>query len=472
MLSFSNFLLTEDVKKDQIKTLFSNFDFKVGLEFEFFNEDFIEKNEMPKLSPIIILDELSDELQRFINWNRIIISDNLKGETKKDLFGYKHFENKFGSEKIKKSFEVLSEEGFSELEITEMIHYGIFKGIINSFRNKLSPEELEEEGAKKGQLRLEIINKYKSGQGSQKLRNFEKLLNKARAKTLYKDDAPFNIFKKYYKSVENLPACVKNPTISDNQRSQNSKSWMIKQDPSIAGRLGGVEFISPVMSPYEALTTAKEMFTFISKVGHTNSQHLLNKKENPRTTQCGLHINISMKGEQMKNFDALKFIIFSNEGQLKNEKLFGDRQDSVMIQPVLEKLRKAINKNSSLQNENIPNNMKILNTKLEMLSNKKNELNSELEMLSNKKIDWHRYRNINFTGYDFKNRKVQRKGSERIEVRFFGGEDYHKKFDTFKRVLGELLHAMDVASDPDKEIKKYYKSLYKIINDGEKKNEK
>ena len=54
---------------------------------------------------------------------------------------------------------------------------------------------------------------------------------------------------------------------------------------------------------------------------------------------------------------------------------------------------------------------------------------------------------------------------------FFGGEDY-KKYGVFKRVLGELLHAMDVASDPDKEVKKYYKSLYKIINDVEKKNEK
>ena len=62
------------------------------------------------------------------------------------------------------------------------------------------------------------------------------------------------------------------------------------------------------------------------------------KKENPRTSQCGLHINISMKGEQMKKFDALKFVIFSNEGQVKNEKLFGERQDTVLIRPVLETL--------------------------------------------------------------------------------------------------------------------------------------
>jgi len=450
MLSFSNFVLNEDVKKNQIKTLFSNFDLKVGLEFEFFNEDFVKKNEMPEPSTIIVLDELSDVLQEFTSLNRIIISDNFKAKEKKDLFGYKHFVNKFGAEKIKKSFEVLSKEDFSKLEITEMIHYAIFKGIINSFRNKLSPKELEKEGAKKGQLKLEVIRKYESGQGSQKLRKFEKLLNKARITTVENDNAPFNIFKKYYKSVENLPSFVKNPTISDNERSKNSKSWMIKQDISIPGRLGGVEFISPVMNPYEALTAAQEMFNFISKVGHTNSRHLLDKKENPRTSQCGLHVNISLKGEQMKKFDALKFIIFSNEGQVKNEKLFGDRQDSVQIQPVLEKLRRAVNKNSSLQNESLPTNIKMLNDKLKILN---------------------REHNINLTGYDFKNRKVQRRGSERIEVRFFGGEDYHKKFDVFRRVLGELLHAMDVATDPDKEIKKYYKSLYKIINDVEKKNE-
>ena len=68
----------------------------------------------------------------------------------------------------------------------------------------------------------------------------------------------------------------------------------------------------------------KHFFEYISKVGHTNSRHLKDKKENPRTSQCGLHINISMKGEQMKEFDALKFVIFSNEGQVKNEKLFGE----------------------------------------------------------------------------------------------------------------------------------------------------
>ena len=83
-----------------------------------------------------------------------------------------------------------------------------------------------------------------------------------------------------------------------------------------------------------------------------------------------------------------------------------------------------------------------------------------------------KYNNVNTTAYRPNNRTIRRKKDERIEVRFFGGEDYHKKYDVFRRVLGELLHAMDVASDPDREIKKYYKSLYKIINDGEKKNEK
>ena len=63
----------------------------------------------------------------------------------------------------------------------------------------------------------------------------------------------------------------------------------------------------------------------------------------------------------------------------------------------------------------------------------------------------------------FQQRIVRRK-NERVEVRFFGGQDYHKKFDTFKRVLSELLYAFDVATDPENEKQKYQKKVFRLLN--------
>lgn len=465
MLSFSNFVLHEDVKKNQIKTLFSNLDLKIGLEFEFFNEDFVKQNDIPDTSEAIALDDLSDELLDLKEANQLIMRDNLHNYSQhgkivsakmfKDLLGYKKVVSLLGTERTKSMFNAFSRHDFSKLEVTELIHYSIFVGVIDGFvkTKGLRPETLDKTGAKPGQLKLDIYHKYKKN--SSKFKKFQKIINDARTSEIT-EDVPFSLIKKYYSSVENLPACVKNPLITDSTRKGDSSRWVIKTDTSVAASKGGIEFISPIMTPTEALTATQQIFEFISKVGHTNSRHLRDKKENPRTNQCGLHINISMKGEQMKRFDALKFIIFSNEGQIKNEKLFGDRQDTVLIRPVLETLRRYMRTDSN-------------SSKRKMLTSTKMKLGSAF--MNNKIQILGKYNNVNTTAYRPNNRTIRRKKDERIEVRFFGGEDYHKKYSVFKRVLGELLHAMDVATDPDKEVKKYYKSLYKIINDVEKKDE-
>ena len=42
----------------------------------------------------------------------------------------------------------------------------------------------------------------------------------------------------------------------------------------------------------------------------------------------------------------------------------------------------------------------------------------------------------------------------------------------FKKVLGELLYALDIATDPEKEKKTYYKKAYKILDLIRTKNKK
>ena len=118
MLSFSNFVLHEDVKKNQIKTLFSNLDLKIGLEFEFFNEDFVKQNDIPDTSEAIALDDLSDELLDLKEVNQLIMRDNLHNYSQhgkivsakmfKDLLGYKKIVSLLGTERTKSMFNAFS----------------------------------------------------------------------------------------------------------------------------------------------------------------------------------------------------------------------------------------------------------------------------------------------------------------------------------------------------------------------------
>ena len=122
---------------------------------------------------------------------------------------------------------------------------------------------------------------------------------------------------------------------------------MIKEDESVTPGFGGIEFISPPLSVYDTLKTSKEMFSYIERVGNTNSFYT-DGPDDKRNQQCGLHINISISPERMKNFDPTKFILFSNESQVDNEKVFGDRKDSEHIMTVVKQLkRKFQNYNTS-----------------------------------------------------------------------------------------------------------------------------
>ena len=77
-----------------------------------------------------------------------------------------------------------------------------------------------------------------------------------------------------------------------------------------------------------------------------------------------------------------------------------------------------------------------------------------------------KYSNVNLQNYSFDNASKRRAKSERIEVRYFGGQDYEKKFETFRRVLGELLYALEVATDPELNKNDYQKKLYKLLASG------
>ena len=55
-------------------------------------------------------------------------------------------------------------------------------------------------------------------------------------------------------------------TITDSTRKGDSSRWVIGTDTSVAASKGGIEFISPIMTPMEALTTLKKFLNSFQKL--------------------------------------------------------------------------------------------------------------------------------------------------------------------------------------------------------------
>ncbi len=185
-----------------------------------------------------------------------------------------------------------------------------------------------------GDYKKEIFKTYNND--SKKLLQFLMLImNTANTET------PNAEIKKYYSQESNRPSFVKTPKITTGDTSDPSR-WTIGTDLSVLATLGGIEFISPVMNTSQAIEVTRGMFDYIKKNGNTKSHHSETtgqKDKNKRDAQCGLHINISFTPERMKNFDALKFILFSNESQSQSDKLFSDRKHAEYVKSSLKKIR-------------------------------------------------------------------------------------------------------------------------------------
>ena len=160
-----------------------------------------------------------------------------------------------------------------------------------------------------------------------------------------------------------------------------------------------------------------------------------------------------------EGIDALKFLVFSHESQVNNKKLFGDRKDAEFIDGTLKEIKDNYFRTAKTVNLSPESLGKWLDEKV-----KKNNMKTGIAVLVSTLQLFDKYTNINYSHYKFSNRTIRRAGSERIEIRYFGGEGYEDKIMTFRRVLGELLYALDVATDPEKEKDRYYKKVYKILN--------
>lgn len=431
MISFDQFI-NEGIKKSQIDDVFNNDDFKVGLEFEFYNDKFLQSTGRPSSEETLLLGLYTDIINESKKFNRKIITDNIKRKTNlKSIVTDTEIFNDFEVKDRKILVNFFTRNGIPKNELYEMTYYYVTHAGKN-----------HEAAFNKEDFKQNIFDKYEKQ--DKKIKKFIDILSKV---TQHVTVGHADI-KRFYSKENNLPSMIQNPQITTSETSSMTK-WSIKQDLSVSPMLGGIEFISPPMKPKDAIAATATMFNFIKQNG--NTKNYAHEDSDKKTIQCGLHINISYLPNRMKNFDPLKFILFSHESQVNQKKIFGDRKIADLIGGNLKKIRTLIkvSKNEADFEKGVED---ILKTDIKNIA-KYFEL---LEYFS-------KYFNINFENYNEKNKTSVRAKSERIEVRYFGGEGYEDKFTVFKRVLGELLYALDVATDAEKEKDLYYKKIYKLF---------
>ena len=457
--SFSEKLqpIEESLTKKQVDDVFSNDNFKIGIEFEFYNQSFLEHVGMPSGEETLILTKFNKVLKGVRKRNKEIIllrwakkenqnSDKYKFVTEKDVL------NDFETKDRDTLLFYFHRQGFKRKDLENLIYFFIIE-----FLTDMTPSGFENIFGLKyftstKHFKKDIFEKYKSNR-----RDYTKFMQ-VLAKTA--QEPKFSDVRNFYIQSAELPKCVGTPIVSKSETKGSQSKWMVKLDPSVHPIFGGVELISPPMKVSEVIKVTKDVFDYIDKNGNTDS-HVHDMEDSDETdkksAQCGLHINISFSPERMKHFDPVKFVLFSNESQVDNRKIFGGRKDASYIDGVLKRMK------SKFKNLNPGDKTKTFNKYIE--DNMRKTLTSmDLMLMSS----WgsataDKYSNINLTHVQL-HRRVVRKKDERIEIRFFGGENYHQKFDLFKRVLSELLYAMDVATDPEKEKQKYMKKVFRIVN--------
>lgn len=202
-----------------------------------------------------------------------------------------------------------------------------------------------------------------------------------------------------------------------------SKFWRIENDSSLPD--GGVEIISPAIPLQEFIPILDKMLEFVRKYGYTNES-------------CGLHVNMSYKNKSFRDLDKLKLMVFMDEGWVY--KHFDKRENNRYARSVL---NDAVN-NLFVHGKVEPDEK--INMVFDKFKTTVKELPSE------------KYLGINFK-HAFKE-----DGTNRIEFRYLGGPDYHKKYSQIVTAMGRYSAYMTIAFDENMRKKEYIRKLLRVKN--------
>jgi hypothetical protein len=209
-----------------------------------------------------------------------------------------------------------------------------------------------------------------------------------------------------------------------------TNGWAVETDSSIESGGTGAEIISPVyISPRQMLEEMRTFFEHIDEHGaETNSS-------------TGLHVTMSWHGE------AAGIPSAAEANRLKMASLLGDSY-------LLSTFGRERNSYTKQQSKNL----KKAAANLQKNISKGKEGMHEIEKVLRKSISRDKFTSINF-----KSEKDRDSGTNLIEFRIGGGEDYHH--DMAKVVKAVIRYATIMeAGYTDKFAKDYANAIYRIVN--------
>lgn len=221
----------------------------------------------------------------------------------------------------------------------------------------------------------------------------------------------------------------------DNIKAQYNSStshWTIIHDESLEFENGGIEIVSPILTLNEAIRAIKNVSNYIHENGQTHDN-------------TGLHINLSYKGVDMSNVDAIKMFLFMEEGWIQKD--FPTRMHSNWTNSVHSIIKKSFRDyteddiykvlgGKSFSGKDFP---KILKQVMHFAWPDKNK----------------------YSGINISNMKGM---DGRIEFRYLGDRNYER--DTFKitKHLLRFCYILKLGIDKKFKLKEYHKKIVNLLS--------
>lgn len=189
------------------------------------------------------------------------------------------------------------------------------------------------------------------------------------------------------------------------------------------------EIITTKMNVADAFKNIDQMFEFISNTGET-------------TDVAGMHISISTNKYNLDDFKLMKFVTLLDLGHVLD--LFPERGYVENLEDIIHS--EIANSFSEAFEDSYHGNARTL---------KPNDIIKSLLFLVKDEIEDEKYQSIKFGDYKILD--------GRIELRFFGGEDYHLMEYEIKHYLLRALFLLNFAYS-DEYNKEFYKKFTKMVS--------
>lgn len=206
--------------------------------------------------------------------------------------------------------------------------------------------------------------------------------------------------------------------------------YVVEPDTSLTDGPGilGLEFVSPVLPIDQLISDLHKVKAWAGMYGcYTDNS-------------CGLHINLSLAGRDMRDLDYVKLALFVGDRQVLSD--FG-RMTNVMCRSALAKIGDDVGR-----------------LEIAQLGQIQSDLRSGMIKAASKAIhsgETSKYVSLNVKTKDGK--------PSHLEFRSPGGDWLDDNFELIVPTLNRFVVALDIAMDPDKHRREYMTKLVKLISD-------